>query len=267
LFEAALDAYTFAAETDNFINSSFLCTRTAEVLRADDKIFSIMFTDSYNVGEFYEAYETEGMTFSVENGNEIHFSDLGPDIEAINACVVPQLPSDWNLTTGEDISTCFVGMNKNGLLFAFKSNSCTIGYETLQELLYSDLLPKAQKRNASVEISDFDASKEYDTEISDIIVVNELGCEYLLTFSGAASNVRLTEVTYNFDRFYELREIWYSNLVEDSAVQIKMVVPEGMPNLKLSYDDGENVVSEFLISQSGFDGNPILVGTDIIAVG
>jgi hypothetical protein len=52
----------------------------------------------------------------------------------------------------------------------------------------------------------------------------------------------------------------------DCAIQLVTLIPEGMPNIKISYTDAQGEHS-MLLTQSGEDGSIILVNDDIQAVG
>jgi hypothetical protein len=54
--------------------------------------------------------------------------------------------------------------------------------------------------------------------------------------------------------------------MDNCAVQLVTRIPEGMPDLKISYAD-QNGEHSFYVSQSGVDGSIILVDDSIEAVG
>ena len=69
------------------------------------------------------------------------------------------------------------------------------------------------------------------------------------------------------DRFYETAQLWHCSYISDSAIQLQTVIPEGMPNIMLSYATAGGETHRLLISQSGKDGSLLLVDESIEAVG
>ena len=79
--------------------------------------------------------------------------------------------------------------------------------------------------------------KDGSTEILDKLTVNKDGEELYLVSNGLVRNVSICSVDYS-DTFYETGELWYCSVMNGSAVQLQTLIPEGMPNLRLSYTDG-----------------------------
>ena len=98
-----------------------------------------------------------------------------------------------------------------------------------------------------------------------MLKVSEDGQTVYFVADGRANDVRISRVDY-LDGFYDTERLWYCSVMEDCALQIVTDIPEGMPELKLSYRDaaGEH---ELYLSQSGVDGSFIFVDGSIEAVG
>ena len=77
--------------------------------------------------------------------------------------------------------------------------------------------------------------------------------------------MRLTSVAYS-GVFYETAQLWSCSLMENCAVQVSTWIPDGMPNLKLSYRNSEGL-QNFYLTQSGEDGSLILLDGRIEAIG
>jgi len=87
---------------------------------------------------------------------------------------------------------------------------------------------------------------------------------YLIA-NGKAHDVRLTSVEYS-GAFYETAQLWSCSVMEKCAVQVSTWIPDGMPNLKLSYRTADGLQNLYL-TQSGEDGSLILMDDSIEAIG
>jgi len=106
---------------------------------------------------------------------------------------------------------------------------------------------------------------EGNTEIVDMVKLGEDGTTLYLLVNGTARDVRLTQVAYS-GVFYETAQLWSRSIMHDCAVQISTVIPEGMPNLKISYRAADGLKHLYL-TESGEDGSLILADDSIEAVG
>ena len=77
--------------------------------------------------------------------------------------------------------------------------------------------------------------------------------------------MRLTSVEYA-GAFYETAQLWSCSLMRDCALQLETVIPDGMPNLKISYRAMDGLKNLYL-TQSGEDGSLILMDDSIEAIG
>ena len=87
--------------------------------------------------------------------------------------------------------------------------------------------------------------------------------------SGAVYDVSVCSVEYaDFDsRFYTTGEHWYCSYMKDSAIQLETMIPDGIPNLMVSYTDADGVNHSKLVSQSGMDGSFLLIDDNIEVLG
>ncbi len=100
----------------------------------------------------------------------------------------------------------------------------------------------------------------------DSLILNEDGQELCIAANGRIYDVSVCSVYY-VDRFYENTQFWYASSLSDCALQLQVVVPDGLPNLRISYTTADGVRHGKLLSQSGADGSFMLVDDDIQAVG
>lgn len=266
--EFAIDSYTYFAQTGEKFEGPFYSRRDARVMRADSSVVSILFTDSayYGFGEETKSYT--GLCYSSEDGTQIKYYNLSPDAEALNARVIQSINSDYGIAVnGYETALYFAGLSEEGIVLNIGGILYTAGYEKLENVIYDKFIPDDFNAEAQVELIDFEPSRQYSMEISDIVIADEQGADWLISFSGTAKNVRLTKAVYTDDGFNETGDIWFADCVSDCMIQVKMTVPEGLPELMLTYESSPGCVSRVLISQSGAGSSPILVSDEIKAVG
>lgn len=88
------------------------------------------------------------------------------------------------------------------------------------------------------------------------IIINPSGTSMVFTTNKELQNVKLIGVNYNGDLFDE-GLIYYDKetFTPEDAILITTVIPEGMPDLLLSYIDGSGNQKNYYISQNGTDGS------------
>ena len=140
-----------------------------------------------------------------------------------------------------------------------------IGYDELGDLI-TDRLQPIVPGGGSFRAVEGDALADGSTEILDFVKVFQDGQTVYLIADGPVNQVRLSRVDYSYG-FYETAQLWYCSRMEDEALQVVTVIPDGMPNLKLSWMSAEGEHS-VLLTQSGEDGSLILMPADAVeAVG
>ena len=128
------------------------------------------------------------------------------------------------------------------------------------------LFPGQRQGKGKPEVTELSELEGGETEIVDSLILNEDGQELCIVADGIIYDVSLTSVYY-VDRFYDSAQLWYASCLDDCALQIRVVVPEGLPNLRIAYTTADGVRHGKLLSQSGLDGSYMLVDDDIQAVG
>jgi len=104
-------------------------------------------------------------------------------------------------------------------------------------------------------------------EIMDMVSFDSNGEAFAILCNGAVYSISFSEVAYS-DTFYDNGLLWYCSAVRNQAIELKTVVPEGMPNLLLSYEDASGNVYHMLVTESGDDGRPLLIDMEMVnAVG
>ena len=98
------------------------------------------------------------------------------------------------------------------------------------------------------------------------------GEELYLKIDGTAYDVTISSFFYDHfaegdARFHAKDRLWYASYMTDCALQIQTIVPNGMPDLMITYTDRDNVLQRRFLSESGVDGGITLVDNTIEAVG
>ena len=101
-------------------------------------------------------------------------------------------------------------------------------------------------------------------EIIDRVAVSDTGAEIAVAAEGTVYQAKLSEVEYVNDGFIETKQLWAASQMKDCVLQIVTDIPDGMPNLMISYLDASGAEHDLLITQSGQDGSIILMDKDSV---
>ena len=143
--------------------------------------------------------------------------------------------------------------------------SFVVPYDRAASYLLPRYIPEAPAESAAFYVVNVENMSEGVTEIVDMVKLGENGTTLYLLVNGTARDVRLTQVAYS-DVFYETAQLWSCSMMTNCAVQISTVIPEGMPNLRISYR-AEDGLRYLYLTESGEDGSLILADESIRAVG
>ena len=91
------------------------------------------------------------------------------------------------------------------------------------------------------------------TGVIDLLEADADGNDYYLDVSGKLYDVRFSRVVY-YDRCYEKEQLWYCNIMDNEALQLKFSVPEGDPSLKISVNPVSKIVPEQVIARDAATG-------------
>lgn len=295
LLEAAMDNYAYALATGAELNLEFSSARTVRTARADGGAISfVYFTSMYNGGaQGVSSYL--GVSFDGLSGAKLTLGDLGPDREALVArlqsCLVKHVKDDAELyaeiSSRTDDPDAAIGalvregswyMSGEGLVFAPLQGELqsaasgikliTVPYSELGDLLYPKYMPPERGGECSLEIVRLGDVENGTVWSIDRLAVSD-GEELYLIVHGTAYDVCVSSVNYadHGERFFETERRWYASFMTDCALQLKASVPEGMPDLMISYTDADFVQHRVFLSENGVDGGLVLVDDSIEAVG
>ena len=131
---------------------------------------------------------------------------------------------------------------------------------------YDYFFPEKGTASGSFRALSVDEMKDGSTQIVDMLKVSGEGQTVYLEAEGEVRDVKITSVAYS-GYFYDLAQLWSCSGLKDSALQLMTDIPDGMPNLKITWRDADGQQARYL-TQSGEDGSLILMPVDSVeAVG
>lgn len=283
-----INMLTLAEDNYNYIVNSAVnfegglstlgCHRSVDVQRIDESVLSLKFYDYLSMADGRESLAYKCYNFDTRTGELLTLDSLSDDIEAMKAFISANIQE-------REVREFDIAFSEGNWFFSDKGLNIVaeselsdelepdingnweypVSYSALAEYLKSEYIPEEITETASFAVVPAEALSESSKEIIDMLRLQDDGQALYLVADGAAYNVRISCVDYT-DGFFETERLWYCSVMEDCAVQLVTNVPEGMPELKLSYTDA-NGEHELYLSQSGEDGSFILVDGSIEAVG
>ncbi len=284
MLEQAEDNYRYVHDTGAELPIEFSSSRVVDVLRADSKVLSLVYSDYVYAGGESGFSVDRAYVFSTEDGRRLTFGELAPDSEKLSAVVSAFVaenaandPELAGLTVDVEFSSILREdawyLSEQGLVILARYSdfgldkqggfSLTVPYSELKEAVDPQWMPQIIDSPCSFSLTDTPAE---GTEIYDMVNIDSEGQVFYLVIDGMANQLKIASVLYA-DSFYETAEHWYGSYAGDCAIQICANVPEGMPNLMISCIDVDGTEHNMLVSQSGVDGALILTDDSIEAVG
>ena len=284
-----INMLTMAEDNYNYIVNSAInfeggltplgCHRWFTVPRIDDSVLSLKFYDYLSMADGQEKIAYKCYNFDARTGELLTLDSLSDDSEAMKALI----SSNIQESEGREFDIAFTEGNwyfSNRVLHIVTESEVlddkvpnvngtweySVSYPELAEHLKSEYIPAEITDTADFTVVPAEALSESSKEIIDMLKFHDEGQALYLVVDGQANNVCISRVDYT-DHFYVTERLWFCSVMEDCALQLVTDIPEGMPELKLSYTDAEGE-HELYLSQSGEDGSLLLVdGSSIEAVG
>ncbi|MGI5976507.1 MAG: DUF3298 domain-containing protein [Candidatus Limivicinus sp.] len=299
MLEMATDNYSYIVETGaEDVPMEFASNRSVRVSRADSRILSLVYSDySYTGGAHGNSVE-RAYIFDAQTGERLTLETLGENYEGLcdflTEYMLELFEADSDGYYSEKIEEGFVDDNDyekafrgllrdgswylddNGMVifsdvyelgsFAAGETEFRIPYSKLQEFFLESRMPLPRSGSGSFSLKGREEIEDGSAEVIDRVVADEEGQDFWLQLDGIAYNVSISRIEY-VDKLYRTAQLWNCSYMEDCLLQLRAGIPEGMPNLLLSYEDGDGNIQEFVLTQSGEDGSLILSSPDIEAVG
>jgi len=290
---------TMAEDNYNIVVSSgiegamleLVSSRTVSVERIDSQVLTLLYNDYMFTGGAHGNYGSDGYCFDTVTGEMLSLEGLSQDADGLKSFLteymVQAVESDEELAARIDLAELSVEgatyadllspllrqgswyFNREGMVifsdlyeissYASGPVSFTIPYEALKGHIDEKWLPITGNESGSMRVTDDAGMVDGSTQILDKLIVDEDGQQFYLIAEGAVCNVRIARGEYS-NSFYETAQLWCCSRMEDCAIQLITVIPEGMPDLKISYD-GANGQQVLYLTHSGEDGTVVLTDT------
>ncbi len=291
----AEDNYRYVVETGaEGVPMELASDRSVSVPRIDSQVLTLLYNDYMYTGGAHGSYGYEGYCFDLSDGHLLTLEELSSDYEALSAFLVnymvQMVESDEELAQRIDISLLPEGsgyaeilspllregswyFSSDGLvifpdLYEISSYAAgivefVIPYDALTGYVDEKWIPVPVEGSGSIELIKAEDMVDGSTPIVDKLVVGQEGAEFYLVARGSVSGLTVTEGDYA-DKFYPSSTLWSCSALEDGALQMVCPLPEGMPEIQISYrnDQGQK---QFYLTVDG-EGSPTLTDT-VEAVG
>lgn len=301
MLEMATDNYSYAVEngvTD--MPLEFSSSRTGRVERIDSRVLSMVYTTYTFTGGVHGSYFDTGYSFDTESGEYVTLDMLSGNFDELKAFLADYMIGLYtadkdgyysarvfaDMVTDGDVNAAIAALVRDGSWY-FSEDGMVI-YSTIYELgpyaagivdfviPYSDLaghiddkwLPAERTaESGTLTLKAQSDIADGSIEIIDKVTVDAEGEALCLEADGTVYDVRLASVDYS-DRFYETAQLWACSYMSDCVLQLDTMIPDGMPDLMVSFRDASGAQTRLLLTQSGENGAYILMNdSDIEAVG
>ena len=290
LLELAEDNYTMARQSGGEV-AEFNRSRTVRVCRADSRMLSLVYDESEYIGDPMANYSEYGLVFDSQTGKVLTLEDLAPDYEAMRSHLLLSLVSltetdeslyqhlytdyvpnlDFYTKLGQLLRPGAWYFDEQGMVFVsrlyelgpYAAGLCHfhIPYSRLATFIDRKWLPQERTEAGNLSVIGIESVPNGSIGFVDRVELSRQGDEVCLIAAGTVYDVSLTEVYYD-DVFHDTGMIWYCSGLKNAAVQVKTIIPEGLPNLKVGYTDTEGTLHSVLLTVSGLDGSLQLVSED-----
>ena len=298
MLEMAEDNFTYAYESGNDLLLEFESVRDARISRADGRVLTLNLGTYTYSGGAHGYYLSRAYVFDTRSGDLITLEQLSPDLPALRTYLVQRMiemvQTDPTLAAAIDgfveesnRETSFGALIRDGswylddrglVVFSdlYEISSYAAGmqtfvfpYEELGGLVDLKWFPDSKNSSGSFSILSMDSVQDGSFPILDMLTLEEGMTQICLCSGERAYDVTLYRTYYHDDigSFYLSDPLWYCSCMENSGLQISTDIPDGYPNLALSYRGENGVVHRCLISQSGEDGHPLLLEEGISFAG
>ncbi len=305
MLELAYDNYGLAVDLGKGGNLEFSWMRSASIKRGDSKVLSILYEIKSYTGGAYGESKDRAFVFDVNSGRLMTIDDLFIDREAMEQAMLKKMlgliQSDVRYQTIQDYMSEFRGdeeledvlkgliregswmLDNNGFtVFSDVDEigthsdgsdgiiSFTLSYDELNGFLREEFFPPERPEDGTLMLCALNDQAGAGVHLRDAVTVDENGTVFRLFSEGTIYDVSIDSVTYFSDHigFYHLKTHWFCSYLCDSGVQIRTLIPEGMPNLMIRYTNSAGEEHSMLLTQSGENGEVILLEKDsVTAVG
>lgn len=270
-------------------------SQTVTVERSDAQVLTLLYNNYSFTGGAHGFYGERGYCFDAGTGELLTLESVSADAEALKSWLTATMSDmvqsdtalaeriDQTLIPEEGVSAMCAALLRDGSwyfgrdglvifsdLYEFSSYAAgpiefTIPYAQLKGHLDDSFLPASSEAKGELGVVEADKMADGSMVILDKVTVDSEGQELYITVKGRVEDVKLASVEY-VDTFYETAQLWSCSYMQDCALQLKTMIPDGMPNIMFSYTDKDGR-HNILLTESGEDGSLILMDDSIEAVG
>ena len=299
LLEMATDNYGYIVNSgEDQLPMLFSSDKSVKVPRADEKVLSLRYSTYEFTGGAHGNSVDRAYVFDPETGERVSFEMLSADAGSFSSFVRDYMLSLYEADEGEyyslrvnedfigegTISDAFAALLRDGswylggeglVIFSdlyefgpYAAGMCefVVPYTELSGKLNEKYMPAEKSGEGSFSIVPLSELSDGSAQVIDRVTVDAEGEQLCLAAEGIVYDVKLSSVSY-MDKFYETAQLWRCSYMDNCLLQLDAAIPEGMPNLMLSYTDGAGENHSLFLSYSGVDGSIILADDDIEAVG
>jgi len=290
MLEQAEDNFTYVRETGADFPLEFSCERSADVERADGRVLSLDFSTYSYAGGAHGFYVTRSYVFDTETGEVVSFNSLSDDMAALRSYLVQHMmemvetdelyhDAIASYVPAENLEKSLGALLRDGswyltndalVIFSdlYEISSYAAGiqsfrfpFEELGSLLDSRWIASAKTGSGSFTIQDTGSVENGSVPILDMLSVDDGAAQICLRSGACAYDVKISRTGYAEEAgwFYLGETLWYCSCMENSGVQLSASIPDGYPNLALSYVGEGGELHRALISQSGENGSFVLM--------
>ena len=281
LLETATDNYARAKDTGEDLALEFSSSRSVTVSRSDDRVLSLVYSVRGFDGGISALTYDRAFTFDTESGRQLTLDDLSSDPQRLRGFLVETLKQQAQanadaITLADDVNAQLSALLREGNwslsaagmdIFSDAGEIETasggilhfiISYDALAEVLDSRWLPVRRGGSGAVELLQQEDVAAGSVEYFDRLSVDDDGQHLCLMVDGVVYDLELWRVEYA-GSFYPSHLVWHGSYLQNAALQLDALIPDGIPTLMVRYSDAEGNTVSRLISQSGEDGRLLLL--------
>lgn len=286
-----LDAYLamakdeYSQSSDLFLSGScYAMDRHVSVARGDEAVLSFVYSAYINLHGAHGTSAVYSANFDAATGAALTIDDIADNAQSLkdfcgNYLLTLAKGSDYadveffdgcESTLKELAASGSWYFSDKGLVFAASAGDIapyaagelrfTVPYDKLGSLLKQNYLPRTVSGSAG-DMSITGASSTANPETVGSVALDKDGQIFRLTASGELYGVTLSSVNYGEDGSFtqEGTKLYFSALGDGDTIGVQAVIPEGAPNLMVSWHNPDGTTVQKLISQSGKDGSLLLI--------
>lgn len=281
LLETATDNYARAKDTGEDLALEFSSSRSVTVSRSDDRVLSLVYSVRGFDGGISALMYDRAFTFDTESGRQLMLDDLSSDPQRLRSFLIETLKQQAqanasSITLADDADAQMAALLREGN-WCFSAGGMDIfsdageietanggilhfiiSYDALAQVLDSKWLPVGRGGSGEVRLLQQEDVAAGSVEYFDRLSVDEDGQHLCLQVEGVVYDLELWKVEYA-GAFYPTHLVWHGSYLQNAALQLDAVLPDGIPTLMVRYTDAEGSTVSRLLSQSGEDGSLLLL--------